>query len=199
MNIDFEKGDGLIPVIIQDSKTSKVLMLGFMNEKALKRTRKTGKVTFYSRTKDRLWTKGETSENFLYVEEILSDCDNDTLLIKARPAGPTCHTGADTCFDEMNITNSDFLHKLESIILDRHQNPSNKSYTTKLFNKGVSKIAQKVGEEATEAVIDGVLGNRKAFMEETADLLYHLMVLLRSQEVDLDEVLDILEKRHTGN
>jgi phosphoribosyl-ATP pyrophosphohydrolase/phosphoribosyl-AMP cyclohydrolase len=196
MKVDFKKGNGLVPAIIQDSKTGKVLMLGYMNEKALKKTHKSGKVTFYSRSKDRLWTKGETSKNYLFVEEILNDCDNDTLLIKARPAGPTCHTGADTCFDEKNKANSDFLHQLESIIHDRQNNPLEKSYTTKLFNKGVAKIAQKVGEEATEALIDGVLGNKNELKEETADLLYHLLVLLRSQDVDLDDVLAVLKKRH---
>jgi len=199
MKLDFDKGDGLIPAIIQDSHTQKVLMLGFMNEKALKKTRKTSKVTFFSRTKNRLWTKGETSENYLFVEEILSDCDSDTLLIKVRPAGPVCHTGADTCFEEKNSSAFDFLHKLESIIHDRQAHPTDMSYTTKLFNEGVAKIAQKVGEEAIEVVIDGIQGNIDVLKEESADLLYHLLVLLRSRDVDLDDVLAVLERRHTSS
>ena len=154
MKIDFEKGDGLVPVVIQDWCTSKVLMLGYMNQEAFKKTKAEGKVTFYSRTKERLWTKGETSGNFLIVKDIMVDCDNDTLLIKAEPQGPTCHTGADTCFNESNGTNALFLHYLQDIIVERKKSTAAKSYTKLLFDKGINKIAQKVGEEAVELVIE---------------------------------------------
>ncbi|MCD6204441.1 MAG: bifunctional phosphoribosyl-AMP cyclohydrolase/phosphoribosyl-ATP diphosphatase HisIE [Candidatus Marinimicrobia bacterium] len=193
MNIDF--GKGLVPAIIQDEKTGKVLMLGYMNREAYDKTAESGKVTFFSRSRQKLWTKGETSGNFLDVKAILVDCDGDTLLVKAQPAGPTCHTGADTCFNEAN-TPSDFLHELERVIADRKANPKKNSYTNKLFDAGIQRIAQKVGEEATEVVIDAVRGNVPRMKEEIADLLYHLLVLLADKDVLLDDVLEVLEKRH---
>lgn len=197
MNANFEKGNGLVPAIIQDEMTNKVLMLGYMNEEALTKTKKIGKVTFFSRSKNRLWTKGETSENYLLVKDIKMDCDQDTILIKATPKGPTCHTGADTCFNELNTQQSDFLFQLEKIISDRKEYPSEKSYTSSLFKSGINKIAQKVGEEATEVVIDAMDNNRERLKEETADLLYHLLVLLVEKEISLSEVSELLEKRHT--
>ena len=196
MKIDFAKGNGLVPAVIQDWSTNKVLMLGYMNEEALKLTKAEGKVTFYSRTKDRLWTKGETSGNFLNVREIKADCDNDTLLIKVDPQGPTCHTGADTCFDESNSTNALFLHYLQDIIVDRKKSTAAKSYTKLLFDKGINKIAQKVGEEAVELVIEAKDSNEDLFKNEAADLLFHLLVLLEAKEVKLEEVVDVLKKRH---
>ncbi len=196
MKIDFEKGNGLVPAIVQDSKTNKVLMLGYMNNDAYEKTRAEGRATFFSRSKNRLWTKGETSGNYLNVEQILVDCDNDTLLIKAAPEGPTCHTGEDTCFKENNSADENFLYYLEKFIQDRKVNPSEKSYTTSLFKEGINKIAQKVGEEATEVVIDAVSNNKKRLKEESADLLYHLLVLLAEKEIGLSEVINILEKRH---
>ena len=166
MKPDFSKyADGLVPAIVQDAISNKVLMLGFMNEEALDKTNAEGKVTFYSRTKQRLWTKGETSNNFLLVKEIISDCDNDTLLIKATPAGPVCHTGADTCFNEINSSFS--LEKLESIIAERKKNPSAASYTSSLFSKGINKIAQKVGEEAVELVIESKDDNKEKFFKRS--------------------------------
>ena len=180
MKIDFKKGNGLVPAIIQDWSTNKVLMLGYMNEEALKLTKAEGKVTFYSRTKNRLWTKGETSGNFLIVKEITSDCDDDTLLIKAEPQGPTCHTGADTCFDESNSANALFLHYLQDIIVERKKSTSAKSYTKLLFDKGINKIAQKVGEEAVELVIEAKDSDDDLFKNEAADLLFHLLVLLEA-------------------
>ena len=196
MKIDFTKGNGLVPAVIQDWSTNKVLMLGYMNEEALKLTKTEGKVTFYSRTKDRLWTKGETSGNFLNVREIKADCDNDTLLIKVDPQGPTCHTGADTCFDESNSTNALFLHYLQDIIVDRKKSTAAKSYTKLLFDKGINKIAQKVGEEAVELVIEAKDSDEDLFKNEAADLLFHLLVLLEAKEVKLEEVVDVLKKRH---
>ncbi len=196
MKIDFEKYNGLVPAIIQDAKTQTVLMLGFMNKAAFEKTTQEGKVTFFSRSKNRLWTKGETSGNFLYVKKILIDCDNDTLLIKAEPAGPVCHTGQDTCFNEDNQAESDFLFQLENIIEDRKQNPNPDSYTTHLFNKGIKKIAQKVGEEATELVIEAMGKQPELFKNEAADLLYHLLVLLSAKDVKLSEVSEVLEERH---
>ena len=159
MNIDFTKNNGLLPAIIQDEKTGKVLMLGYMNRESYEKTKATGRVTFFSRSRQALWTKGETSGNFLEVKEILSDCDGDTLLIKVKPTGPTCHTGADTCFNEKNIAEKPFIFELEEIIRDRRNNPKPGSYTNKLFDAGNERIAQKVGEEATEVVIDAVTGN----------------------------------------
>ncbi|MFP4548382.1 MAG: bifunctional phosphoribosyl-AMP cyclohydrolase/phosphoribosyl-ATP diphosphatase HisIE [Fidelibacterota bacterium] len=195
MTLNFQKNNGLIPAIIQDNKTNKVLMLGYMNEESLQKTKTTGKVTFFSRSRQELWTKGETSGNYLYMKSISEDCDNDTLLIKVEPAGPVCHTGQDTCFDENNA-NDNFLFYLESVIKDRQKNPSEKSYTTKLFTKGINKISQKVGEEATETIIEALNGSRELLIEETSDLLYHLLVLLRAKDINLNEVLDVLKKRH---
>jgi len=194
MKIDFDKG--LIPAIVQDDQTGKVLMLGYMNREAYDRTQETGKVTFFSRSRQQLWTKGETSGNFLIMKQILSDCDGDTLLVKALPTGPTCHTGADTCFEEANTDSRDFLYVLEKIIADRKANPKPGSYTNKLFDAGINRIAQKIGEEATEVVIDAVSNNVSGMKEEVADLLYHLLVLLAEKDVSVAEVLDILTSRH---
>ncbi len=198
MNLDFQKSpDGLLPAIIQDHATGKVLMLGYMNAEALEKTKAEGKVTFFSRSKQRLWTKGETSDNFLHVEEILTDCDKDAILIKAKPAGPTCHTGADTCFNEVNDGQALFLNYLQKqIIRDRKQNPSDTSYTTSLFKKGVNKIAQKVGEEAVEVVIEAKDNNDDLFKGEVADLVFHLLVLLEHKNIDLDEIISVLRTRH---
>ena len=196
MNVDFEKSDGLIPVIIQDAKTAKVLMLGYMNSEALEKTEKEKKVTFYSRSKQRLWTKGETSGNFLEVISITEDCDNDTLLIKVNPLGPVCHTGSDTCFNETNGSNALFLEHLGNVIHDRKINPSEKSYTSQLFSAGINKIAQKVGEEAVELVIEAKDDNKELFIGEAADLLYHFMVLLSAKDIKLSEVMRKLEERH---
>lgn len=196
MKLDFAKQGGLIPVVVQDNVTLKVLMVGFMNEEAYTKTQKEGKVTFFSRTKNRLWTKGEESGNFLNVVSIKEDCDDDTLLIKVNPVGPVCHTGADTCFDEVNIGKAPFLDYLAAIIKDRKQNPSEKSYTTSLFEKGINKIAQKVGEEAVEIVIEAKDDNKDLFLGEAADLLFHLLVLLEAKEITLDEVIGRLQERH---
>jgi phosphoribosyl-ATP pyrophosphohydrolase/phosphoribosyl-AMP cyclohydrolase len=196
MNLDFEKSGGLIPVIIQDAKTAKVLMLGYMNNEALEKTEKEKRVTFYSRSKQRLWTKGETSGNFLEVVSIKEDCDNDTLLIQANPLGPVCHKGSDTCFNENNFPNSLFLEHLESVIRDRKNNPSAKSYTSELFAKGINKIAQKVGEEAVELVIEAKDSNKDLFIGEAADLLYHYLVLLAAKDLTLADVVKKLEERH---
>jgi len=196
MKIDFEKGNGLVPAIVQDAQTGKVLMLGYMNRVAYEKTRETKRVTFFSRSRQKLWTKGETSGNFLHLSEIRVDCDGDTLLVKARPEGPTCHTGADTCFDETNASAQPFLWQLEKVIADRKAQPSTESYTCQLFEKGIKKIAQKVGEEATEVVIDAVADDVPRLKEEVADLLYHLLVLLAEKDVSLDEITEVLEKRH---
>lgn len=196
MQIDFEKQNGLVPAIVQDWQTKKVLMLGFMNKEAFEKTRAENKVTFFSRTKNRLWTKGESSGNFLHVKKIASDCDNDTLLIFAQPAGPVCHTGQDTCFGEENQGDSDFLFQLERVITDRKENPQPDSYTTHLFNKGMKKIAQKVGEEATELVIEAFDSRDDLFKNEAADLLYHLLVLLSAKGIPFKEVIAVLEERH---
>ena len=195
MNPDFSKyADGLVPVIIQDAVSNKVLMLGFMNTDALEKTKAEGKVTFFSRSKQRLWTKGETSNNFLYVNEIITDCDNDTLLIKASPAGPVCHSGADTCFNENNSSFS--LEKLESVITERKNNPSDSSYTSSLFTKGINKISQKVGEEAVELVIESKDDDKEKFLGEAADLLYHYLVLLQAKNYKLQDVINVLAQRH---
>jgi phosphoribosyl-ATP pyrophosphohydrolase/phosphoribosyl-AMP cyclohydrolase len=193
--LDFNKSDGLIPAIIQDAATNKVLMLGFMNAEALQKTMEEKRVTFFSRSKNRLWTKGETSGNFLHVLDIKADCDNDTLLIKARPDGPTCHTGADTCFDEVNQSDH-FLWKLEKVIQDRKAHPKEGSYTTSLFQKGINKVAQKVGEEAVELVIEAKDDNEALFLGEAADLLYHYLILLAAKELHLQDVIQVLESRH---
>jgi phosphoribosyl-ATP pyrophosphohydrolase/phosphoribosyl-AMP cyclohydrolase len=196
MNIDFAKGNGLVPAIIQDATTNKVLMLGFMNEEALQKTEADKKVTFFSRTKNRLWTKGEESGNFLDVISIHLDCDNDTLLIKVNPTGPVCHTGADTCWSEKNEkTNLDFLTALEKVIESRKNNPSDDSYTSKLFSKGINKIAQKVGEEATELVIESKDNNADLFVNEAADLLFHYLILLQAKGFKLQDVIAKLEAR----
>lgn len=199
--MDFQKLNGLIPAIIQDARTSTVLMLGFMTPEALEKTREEGKVTFFSRTKNRLWTKGEESGNFLYVVEILEDCDNDTLLIKANPAGPVCHTGSDTCFDEVNNDASqeggiEFLAQLQQLIHTRKEEMPEGSYTTSLFNEGINKIAQKVGEEAVELVIESKDNNDELFLNEAADLVYHLLVLLTEKKKDIKDVATVLEQRH---
>lgn len=196
MNIDFRKMDGLVPAIVQDNLTSKVLMLGFMNEEALEITQKTGKVTFFSRTKNRLWTKGEESGNFLHVVSVLSDCDNDTLLIKVNPAGPVCHTGTDTCWSETNNGGIGFLNFLQHFIQKRYEEMPEGSYTTSLFRKGINRMAQKVGEEAVETVIEAVNGTDEGFLYEASDLIYHLIVLLTSKGYSLDDLGNELKKRH---
>lgn len=195
MKPEFSKyPDGLLPVIVQDAVSNKVLMLGFMNAEALEKSKGTGRVTFFSRSKQRLWTKGETSNNFLLLKEILLDCDNDTLLIKALPTGPVCHTGADTCFNESNSSFS--LEKLETVIADRKNNPSESSYTSSLFAGGINKIAQKVGEEAVELVIESKDQNDEKFLNEAADLLYHFLVLLQAKNYSAQDVVRVLATRH---
>jgi phosphoribosyl-AMP cyclohydrolase / phosphoribosyl-ATP pyrophosphohydrolase len=194
--IDFSKSDdGLVPVIVQDSSTNVVLMLGFMNKDALQETIDSKLVTFYSRSKQRLWVKGETSKNFLHLVDIKTDCDFDTLLIKAKPDGIVCHTGAETCFNEPN-SSDDFLRTLEKIIAGRKKHPVSGSYTSTLFKNGINAIAQKVGEEAIELVIESKDDNRKFFVNEAADLLFHYLVLLQAKKVTLDDVLDLLKERH---
>lgn len=201
MQVDFKKGNGLVPAIVQDAVTRRVLMLGYMNEEALTITQERGLVTFYSRTRQKLWTKGETSGNYLTVREIVADCDNDTLLIKAIPAGPVCHTGSDTCFDESNdpelMTSSEFLLYLEEVIHDRREHPIEGSYTNHLFSRGINKIAQKVGEEAVELVIEAKDDNKPLFLGEAADLMYHMLVLLAQKNIRLDEVIEVLKGRHS--
>jgi phosphoribosyl-AMP cyclohydrolase / phosphoribosyl-ATP pyrophosphohydrolase len=195
MQPDFSKyNDGLVPTIVQDAGTLQVLMLGFMNEAAYEQSLQDGKVTFFSRSKQRLWTKGETSGNFLHIQEIKADCDNDTLLIRVLPAGPVCHTGADTCFNETNPSFS--LQQLERIITDRKNNPTDTSYTSSLFAKGINKVAQKVGEEAVELVIESKDDNQELFLGEAADLLFHYLVLLQHKGFTLGDVVSTLEKRH---
>ncbi|HVX49321.1 MAG TPA: bifunctional phosphoribosyl-AMP cyclohydrolase/phosphoribosyl-ATP diphosphatase HisIE [Chitinophagaceae bacterium] len=195
--LDFAKyADGLVPAIVQDYDTQKVLMLGFMNKEAFVKTGETGKVTFYSRSKKRLWTKGEESGNFLMVKSVAVDCDNDTLLIKVHPLGPVCHTGADTCWSERNHK-EDFLYYLEDIIKLRKQAPPEESYVAKLFGKGINKIAQKVGEEAVELVIEAKDDNEALFMNEAADLLFHYLVLLNAKGFKLQDIVDVLKKRHS--
>lgn len=196
MKINFQKyPDLLVPVIVQDSVTKVVLMLGFMNEEALQKTKDTRLVTFFSRSKNRLWVKGETSKNYLHLADIKADCDNDTILIKAKPDGPVCHTGTDTCFDEKN-KNDNFLFQLEEIINDRKNNPDNHSYTSTLFQKGINKIAQKVGEEAVELVIEAKDNDAILFKEEAADLLFHYLILLKAKDFELKDIVEVLEKRH---
>lgn len=198
LNIDFDKVDGLVPAIIQDEITGAVLMLGYMNQEALDITISTQKVTFYSRTKQRLWTKGETSGNFLMLKSIKLDCDNDTLLVRVNPVGPVCHKGDDTCFAEENKSKTLFIDQLREIIKDRKANPTEKSYTASLFAKGINKIAQKVGEEAVEIVIEAKDDNKDLFLGEAADLLFHYLILLEAKEIELDEVMEVLIKRHKG-
>lgn len=187
--------NGIVPAIIQDASTQKVLMLGFMTPEALEKTREEGKVTFFSRSKNRLWTKGEESGNFLYVSEILEDCDRDTLLIRVTPAGPVCHTGSDTCFNEQN-TDGSFLNQLQELIHARKEEMPEGSYTTSLFEEGINKIAQKVGEEAVELLIEAKDDNDDLFLNEAADLLYHMLVLLSAKGKDIREVSALLEQRH---
>lgn len=199
MTLDFNKMDGLIPAIIQDDKTQKVLMLGFMNEEAYDKTLKTGKVTFWSRTKNALWTKGETSGNFLNVVSIKADCDNDTLLIKVNPDGPVCHTGTDTCWGEENDNPMAFLSELQRFIEKRHEEMPEGSYTTSLFQSGVGRMAQKVGEEAVESVIEAMAGNDERLIYEASDMIYHLMVLLTSKGLKIEDLAVELQKRHAPN
>ncbi len=204
MEIDFNKMDGLVPAIIQDAQTDKVLMLGFMNEEAYKKTVETGKVTFWSRTRNTLWTKGETSGNFLNVVEILNDCDQDTLLIKANPVGPVCHTGADTCWNEKNphkpANSKDnallFLSELQDFIEKRHEEMPEGSYTTSLFKDGLNRMAQKVGEEALELVIEACNGTNERMIYEGSDMLYHLIVLLTSKGLRIEDMAAELRERH---
>ncbi|GAC1705527.1 MAG: bifunctional phosphoribosyl-AMP cyclohydrolase/phosphoribosyl-ATP diphosphatase HisIE [Flavisolibacter sp.] len=196
MKIDFAKyKDGLVPAVIQDYETSRVLMLGFMNEEAYKKTEQSGLVTFYSRSKKRLWTKGEESGNHLRLRQILVDCDNDSLLIKADPTGPVCHTGADTCWSEKNHKD-DFLYYLEHLIHLRKDSKDENSYVKKLFDKGLNKIAQKVGEEAVELIIEAKDVNQALFLNEAADLLFHYIVLLQAKNSSLEDVIKILQQRH---
>lgn len=195
MQIDFSKySDGLVPAIVQDAATGKVLMLGFMNAAALEQTQALQKVTFFSRSKRRLWTKGEESGHFLELKSIAADCDRDTLLIKAHPVGPVCHTGADTCFNEINAP--DFLVTLQQTIRQRHEQLSSDSYTSGLFRKGINAMAQKVGEEAVELVIEAKDNDDQRFLGEAADLLFHYLVLLEAKGFSLDDVSDTLQQRH---
>lgn len=196
MNINFTKMNGLIPAIVQDALSGKVLMQGFMNQEALAKTQETGMVTFFSRSKDRLWTKGETSGNFMELVSMKEDCDGDSILIKANPRGPVCHTGADTCWGEGNASKTGFIDQLRAIIKDRKNNPSDKSYTASLFAKGINKVAQKVGEEAVEIVIEAKDDNKELFLGEAADLLFHYLVLLEAKGYELDEVMEVLIQRH---
>ncbi|HER09554.1 MAG TPA: bifunctional phosphoribosyl-AMP cyclohydrolase/phosphoribosyl-ATP diphosphatase HisIE [Bacteroides sp.] len=196
--MDFKKMNGLVPAIIQDAETRSVLMLGFMNREALERTRKEGKVTFYSRTRKRLWTKGEESGNFLHVVEILEDCDRDTLLVKVRPDGPVCHTGSDTCFDEKNLEKSGFLYALQDLIERRKKELPEGSYTAGLFHAGIRQIARKVGEEAAELIIEAMDRHDDLFLNESADLVYHLLVLLSARGYGIGDVEQVLRERHAG-
>jgi len=196
MKLDFEKMGGLIPAIIQDNHTNKVLMLGYMNQEAFDKTKETGLVTFFSRSKNRLWTKGEESGNFLNVVSIFEDCDQDTLLIKVKPVGPVCHTGADTCFNESNEEDIMFLKYLQDFIERRYREMPEGSYTTSLFRKGNAQMAQKVGEEAVETVIEAIAGNDERLLYEASDMLYHLIVLLTSKGYRLEDLSRELQKRH---
>lgn len=197
MIVDFKKyADGLVPAIVQDIQTHKVLMLGFMNEEALDKTVREGKLTFFSRSRGRLWTKGEESGNFLLMKSVAVDCDQDTLLFKAEPLGPVCHTGADTCWDEKNHR-EDFLAQLEEIIQERKENSPENSYVASLFAKGINKIAQKVGEEAVEVVIEAKDHNDPLFLGEAADLLFHYLILLNAKGFTLQDVTKVLQERHT--
>jgi phosphoribosyl-AMP cyclohydrolase / phosphoribosyl-ATP pyrophosphohydrolase len=196
MKIDFEKySDGLVPAIVQDANTNIVLMLGFMNEESYNKTIQNKLVTFFSRSKQKLWTKGETSNNYLHLVDIKTDCDNDTILIKAKPDGPVCHTGSDTCFNEKNVSEN-FLFKLEKIVAERKESPTENSYTSSLFKKGINKIAQKVGEEAVELVIEAKDDDNEKFLNEAADLLFHYLILVKEKGNSLNDVVNILEERH---
>ena len=198
MKIDFNKNnDGLVPAIIQDVSTKNVLMLGYMNQEAYQKTMDTKKVTFYSRSKQRLWTKGEESGNFLELVSFKNDCDKDSLLIQVKPQGPTCHTGADTCWNESNNQSFGFLSELETIILNRKENQEDeKSYVASLFRKGINKIAQKVGEEAVETVIEAKDTNDELFLNESADLLFHYLILLQAKGFSLNDIVNVLKQRH---
>lgn len=192
--LDFKKTNGLIPCVVQDSNTLKVIMLGYVNEEALQKTLTEKKLTFFSRTKQRLWTKGETSGNYLYLNEVIVDCDQDTLLFKVNPKGPSCHTGADTCFNEKNEAGG--VEFLEAIIKERKKNPKENSYTNQLLNSGINKVAQKVGEEAVELVIEAKDNNKELFLGEAADLMYHYLVLLTAKDTSLQDVVKVLRQRH---
>ena len=196
MNLDFQKSDGLIPAIIQDANTSKVLMLGYMNEEALKKTEETGLVTFFSRSRQKLWTKGEESGHFLHLVSMAADCDQDTLLVKVHPDGPVCHTGSDTCWNEENKVDISFIAELQEFIQKRFEEMPEKSYTTSLFKEGVNRMAQKVGEEAIETVIEATNGTDDRLIYEAADLIYHLIVLLTSKGLSMNDIAIELEKRH---
>lgn len=199
MNLDYAKMGGLVPAIIQDADTAKVLMLGFMNEEAYQKTVETGRVTFFSRTKNRLWTKGEESGNFLHVVEIKADCDNDTLLVRVHPVGPVCHRGTDTCWGEKNESDPVlFLKTLQDFICRRYEEMPEGSYTTSLFRSGVNKMAQKVGEEAVETVIEACNGTDERLIYEGADLLYHLIVLLTSKGYRIEDLARELQERHSS-
>jgi len=193
-SIDFEKGNGLVPAVIQDNTTLQVLMVGYMNKEALEKTEAEGKVTFFSRSKNRLWTKGETSGNFLFVKEITADCDHDSILIRVSPAGPVCHTGNQSCFGEES--SKGFIYQLENIVNQRITDNIKDSYTNKLFRKGINKVAQKVGEEAVELVIEAKDNNAELLKNEAADLLYHLLILLKAKNISFSEIEEILQTRH---
>ena len=196
MKIDFNKMNGLVPAIVQDAVNGRVQMQGNMDKETLTKIQETGMVTFFSRSKNRLWTKGETSGNFLELVSLAVDCDGDSILIKVNPKGPVCHTGADTCFFEVNSSKTGFIDQLRAIIKDRKNNPSDKSYTASLFAKGINKVAQKVGEEAVEIVIEAKDDNKDLFLGEAADLLFHYLVLLEAKGIELDEVMEVLIQRH---
>ncbi|MEL6626882.1 MAG: bifunctional phosphoribosyl-AMP cyclohydrolase/phosphoribosyl-ATP diphosphatase HisIE [Bacteroidota bacterium] len=198
MVLDFEKGNGLIPAVVQDATTRKVLMLGYMNQEALDATREKGKVTFFSRSKNRLWTKGETSGNFLQLVEIREDCDKDTLLVLAHPIGPVCHTGADTCFKEENQADISFFNQLSEVIHARKEASPDSSYTAQLFHRGINKIAQKVGEEAVEVIIEAKDEDEDKFLNECADLMFHFLVLLEAKNTSLSAVAQVLAERHSA-
>lgn len=194
--LDFSKDGGLVPAIIQDAQTGKVLMLGYMNEEALEKTLETKKVTFFSRSKNRLWTKGETSENYLNLVSISPDCDQDALLVKVNPDGPTCHTGTDTCWEEENKDDLQFLGYLTDVVKERRQLSPEESYVARLFSKGINKVAQKVGEEAVEVVIEAKDNDENLFLNESADLLFHYMMLLEAKGYSLSDVISVLKERH---
>ncbi|MBX3101563.1 MAG: bifunctional phosphoribosyl-AMP cyclohydrolase/phosphoribosyl-ATP diphosphatase HisIE [Bacteroidetes bacterium] len=194
--LDFAKLDGLLPAVVQDAHTARVLMLGFMNTEAYAHTLQTGQVTFFSRSKGRLWTKGETSGHFLRVVSIQKDCDNDTLLIRVNPLGPVCHTGTDTCWSEANTPDAHFLHQVEDTLIDRRDHPKAGSHTSEMFALGLNKIAQKFGEEAVEVLIEAKDDNKELFLNESADLLYRFLCLLAAKHIRLSEVIAVLETRH---
>lgn len=194
--IDFSKNDGLVPAVVQDAQTAKVLMMGYMNAESIQVSKETGDVTFYSRSKKRLWTKGESSKNYLKLVDILIDCDEDTLLVKAHPEGPTCHKGDDTCWSENNTDHLPFLDYLTSVIQTRKNDDPKKSYTAKMFKKGINKLAQKVGEEAVELVIEAKDNDDELFKNEAADLLFHYMMLLEAKGFELKDIIQVLQQRH---